>query len=342
MERTLSLSPRSEVSFAANAGVLAGAGALFAAALAASAAEECQAESSVTACSSAQIGAGLPHIIRLWSDQQKMDKGQDQTYRGRSVCAETGEPFEYVMVTDGHGGDDCIRALRSIPQSLLIEMLGTKNPVEALAAHVNPRSCKHFGGGATVCLAKIFSDRVETINCGDSQVAVYKDGALLFLSQEHNHENQAERARLKSFNPRIRFEPSSSIKVISPTQMRGCYSEYATWPCGSRLACTQALGGGGKTGYAPDHVTIPLEPGSTYKVVIGSDGVWDVVNKDDPADLQRFATMDGPAIMSFVRGRWLQPWDMATMKSPTVFTKGQFSPQQCDDYSVAMADITPL
>jgi hypothetical protein len=176
MERTLSLSPRSssEVSFAANAGVLAGAGALFAAALAASAAEECQSKVSVTACSSAQIGAGLPHVVRLWSDQQKMDKGQDQTYRGRSVCAETGEPFEYVMVTDGHGGDDCIRALRNIPQSLLIVMLGTKNPVEALAAHVNPRSCKHFGGGATVGLAKIFSDRVETINCGDSQVAVYR------------------------------------------------------------------------------------------------------------------------------------------------------------------------
>lgn len=267
---------------------------------------------------------------------QQMDQHQDQTYIGDGFDEDTGECFKYGMVTDGHGKGDCIAAIRSIPTEILSQILGKSRPVEELWNMMSG-----YSGGATMCLTKIYEDRIECINCGDSQVAVFKDYELLYFSKEHNWENQADRKRLIAMNPQIKFTPSTNIKVISDTKMVGSYMEYASWEDGSKLACTQALGDSGKTGCYGDHYVIPIIQGSIYKILIGSDGFWDVINKDDPLDMGRFAKMSGQEAIDFVRSRWLQVWEMAPL-GKTEFTKGQYIPSECDDISVVVADIIPV
>ena len=94
-----------------------------------------------------------------------------------------------------------------------------------------------------------------------------------------------------------------------------------------------------RTGYAPDYVSIPIEPGSTYKVLIGSDGVWDMVIKEDYKDILRFASMTADEALAFVKGRWLQEWTISTYDEPHKEQKMKYESHYCDDISFVMVDI---
>lgn len=289
----------------------------------------------------------LPYTIKLCDHTEQMDKAQDQTYTGVAVDELTGESFIYGMITDGHGSNECIEFLRSFSRKRMAEIIGKRNPVETLAEYIISKTKK---GGATMCLTKVYKDRIECINCGDSRLAVYKDGELVFLSQEHNWTNSQERQRLIGSDNFMGFTPSSGIQVTNETDMIGCYMEYATWKDHSKLACTQSLGSNGKTGYAPDHTVIPIEPLSTYKIIIGSDGLWDMMIKNkgtdlgvDNTDLLRLYTMSARNIVDMAVSRWLQEWNMGILHEGTIsFEKGQYKRYHCDDVSSVVIDILPL
>jgi len=284
----------------------------------------------------------MTSIIRISEHLEQMDKGQDQTYTGTAIDEITGETFHYGMVTDGHGENNCIDFLRGISKEKLAEIIGKGNPVETMAAHVNTVIKPHFGG-ATMCLVKVYKDRIECINSGDSQVAVFKDGILVYLSEEHNWSNESERNRLLNGPKKFRFVKSNAFKLLDDTKLIGCYAEYAVWDHDYALAPTQALGHGGLTGYSPEHKTLPVEPGSEYKIMIASDGVWDMVRKNELNDIQQFASMSGGEAVAFVMSRWLQEWEMSTRphnQEPGDFVIGQFQKKECDDIGLVMIDIT--
>jgi serine/threonine protein phosphatase PrpC len=280
------------------------------------------------------------HNISISEHTEQMHKKQDQTYSGEAVDDVTGEIFKYGMVTDGHGSDLCINFLRSITKDKMAEIISKKNPVEAMAKYVNENVGNVYSSGATMCLTKVYKDRIECINCGDSQVAVFKDKELVYISKEHNWENEEERQRLLNLNKGIYFTPAYNIKVINKTQMIGCYSEYANWPDDSMLACTQALGSNGKTGYNPHHEIIKIEAGSVYKVVIGSDGLWDMIIKDDIEDIKQLCNMNAKEGVEVIVSRWLQEWEMKPLNS-TVFIKSKFSRRDSDDVCMVSIDIIP-
>jgi len=271
---------------------------------------------------------------------EQLSACQDQTFQGDFIDESTGETGKWAMVTDGHGSDICINFIRSIP---LNHFMGKPNPVEALAEHINLNAdIPHFEcSGSTICLVKVYSDRVVCINAGDSQAAVYKNGELVFMTEEHNPSNKKERERLETI-PGFRYLSSNNIKVVSPTQLRGITTEYACWPDGLKLAITQALGHNSRTGLAPDVTTIYYDQTDALQVVIGSDGLWDMVNKDDPEELNAFATMTSDQVVTFATNRWKQMWDMAPEDTPDTWTKSRFT-RSCDfdDVCAVKIDIAP-
>lgn len=291
------------------------------------------------------------HTISMTQCVQGMDKFQDQTYLGEGTDEETGKSFHYAMVTDGHGRDDVIHILRRISASNLSKMLGKNDPVEALTAHVkqeqdalfalNQYRHKYEGTGATMCLVKIYTDRIVCINVGDSQAYVYCDGSLLFKTKEHSSCNTDDVARLQTMNPSIVFEDSNHIQLVSETRMLQCLSKYAVWPDGHRLACTQALGHGGRTGYAPDVDTIMIEPGHSYQIIIGSDGIWDMMINDSTTDVERLWGLDAIGVVKFVNDRWLQEWEMVSLSDPDTIHKCRYNRHHCDDMGAAVVKITP-
>ena len=271
---------------------------------------------------------------------EQLSAGQDQTFQGNFIDESTGETGKWAMVTDGHGSNRCINFIRSISPN---EFIGKSNPVEALGEHIN----LHAGipelecSGATMCLVKVYEDRIVCINAGDSQAAVYKNGELAFMTEPHSPFNQKERERLEKI-PGFSYRPSNNIQVVSPTQLRGTNAEYALWPDGLQLAITQALGHNGRTGLAPDVTTIRYEPTDTIQVIIGSDGLWDMINKDDPVELQSLSTMMSNEILTFATNRWKQLWDMAPAHTPDIWTQARFTrTYEFDDVCAVKIDVVP-
>jgi serine/threonine protein phosphatase PrpC len=193
-----------------------------------------------------------------------------------------------------------------------------------------------------MCLARIFGDRVEIINCGDSRAMVFKNGELAFFTVEHNWTNPAERKRVTEMGGR--FVPDQSFELMHETCMKGAYAERAYFNPLVRLATTQALGHHRSTGYAPDTVVIPYSRGDRLRVVMGSDGLWDMVMEDLPADKHFLMTQSGEQIMDRFKSRWLQKWEMHTTNPVTGLQDIGFyayTEKQCDDITVVAIDITP-
>lgn len=284
----------------------------------------------------------MTHTMSVTCSVEQMDKGQDQTYSGVFQDEETDEEGNWGLITDGHGTDKCIKFLRSIPQETLNGIFGSKTPVENLAAHVNQNTTilNNESSGATMCLVKVYKDRIVVINCGDSQACVYKNGEQIFLSKEHNCLNATERHRLEKLS--IKYQTSGNIEVVTETKLCGVPSRYAVFPPNLVLATTQALGHNGRTGYAPDISVIPYEPDDTVQVVIASDGFWDMILKENREEMKSFASKTSDELVKFAVGRWLQEWEMYQDKTTEVFQKHSYIRNECDDVSIVKIDIFPL
>ena len=277
------------------------------------------------------------HSILITSAIEQMCKGQDYICNGDGKDAITGDPFQWVMLNDGHGSNSCINFIRSIPDLKKSELIGHPDPIASLVHCIEESGCvgQYESSGATAVIMKKYSDRVECINCGDSQFIVFKNNELIHISKEHNFKNQSERARL--FEKGIGFEPSKTVKFLGNGKLMGDYTEYAILSYNNRLACTQALGHNSKTGYAPDKFVLNFESGTTYRILMGSDGLFDMMMLDNPTDVNILQTKNSQELCDFVVSRWLQEWE-AEMPDGRI-TRFKYSREECDDVSVAIIDI---
>lgn len=285
------------------------------------------------------------HKTTTTSKINQLSKGQDHIYIDDTYDL-SGEKCSICIVFDGHGDDKVIDFISSIPKEQMNKLLIGPKPVETLANYINENVIynKNSSSGSTMCMVKIYSNRIECINCGDSQVAIYKNGSLHFISKEHNYKNKRERNRLAS-SENVNFLESGNIKMINTNTLISVYSEYIEWDLPNRylkLACTQALGHNNMTGYDPDYTTIPLTLEDNYKVIIGSDGLWDMVMVDNEQDMNRLYKLDAEKIVERTTSRWLQDWNMQDLLNHNQeIIQCKFTQKQCDDIAVVVVDIIP-
>jgi hypothetical protein len=281
------------------------------------------------------------HAVDINSKINQLSKKQDYIISEQAIDNETGELFNWSVVFDGHGSNDCIQFIRNIPMDMMNNFISSSHPIENLAKHINNKLKLHVSSGSTMCLVKIYKNRIVCINCGDSQAAVYKNGKLEFITEEHSFKNEKEKTRLSD---KVVYIPSSDIEIRDENTLVSCYSEYIEWNEDyTNLACSQALGHNGVTGCVPDTVVIPITPGDRYKVIIGSDGLWDMVMKENEEDILQLWGMDADAIMKQTTERWLQQWNMIdVLKNDPTIHSAKYQPFQCDDIAVVVADIVPI
>ena len=284
------------------------------------------------------------HLMTISSSTNQLCKCQDYTYID-DITDIVGEECKVCIVFDGHGNSAVINFIRSIPNNTMNKLISVKNPVENLAKYININLVynKNIVTGSTMCLVKIYSNRIECVNCGDSQVAIFKNGSLEYMNKEHNFSNEKERERLKDT---VNYIPSNNIKMVEIDKLISVYSEYIEWesPNGEiLLACTQALGHNGITGYDPEYKTIPIIAGDKYKIIIGSDGLWDMVMVNNESDMKKLSTKNADELMDQTTNRWLQKWNMQDVlnNNPDI-RECNFTSKQCDDVAIIVADIIPI
>jgi hypothetical protein len=282
------------------------------------------------------------HVIDVSTKLSQLSKKQDFVISEQAIDKNTGELFNWIVVFDGHGSNDCIDFIRQIPLQDMIEFIISENPIENLSDYINKNIELDFSSGSTMCLIKIYLNRIICINCGDSQAAIYRNGELEFITEEHNYKNEKEKLRLGN---NVNYLPSSNIKIEDINTLISVYSEYIEWKAENytKLACSQCLGHNGITGCAPDTDIIPITQGDRFKVILGSDGLWDMVMKDNEEDISQLYEMDAEKIMNQTVERWLQPWNMIDrLNNNSIIHHSKYKPYQCDDIAVIVADIIPI
>jgi len=275
-----------------------------------------------------------------------MSKGQDFACSGETVFLETGESIRYIGVMDGHGSDSCINFIRRLPDTKIQEIMGNKCPITALQHLIGKENVVGFSesSGATMCLARVFSDHVECLNSGDSQAVVFKNGKVEFISEEHNTSNKKERSRLADEFRISGYLISRNIRMVAENKLEPLPSEYAEFKNGITLATTQALGHRNTTGIRPDRTVIEYGQSDTIRVVVGSDGLFDMIIKGDDGsyledDLMEMHSMSCELIMKRAVDRWLHEWEVTLSGVTSKFT---YTRIECDDVGVAVMDIIPM
>jgi hypothetical protein len=278
--------------------------------------------------------------VSITSAIEQLRSGQDYVCSGNGKDVITGETFNWVMLNDGHGTDSCINFIRNIPEETKSEFMGKEDPILALVQHIDESGCveKSESSGATAVIVKIYADRAICINCGDSQFLVFKNEDLIHISKEHTGSNENEKERIIGLGHR--FVPCKSIAVISEKEMMQTYAEYAVFYDKDFLGTTQALGHNSKTGYAPDTFIINFEEGSSYRIMLGSDGVFDLTMLYNQNDIFNLRTKTSQEICDWIVGRWKQEW--TGLVDGMEHFKFSYSNEQMDDVSVSVVEIKPI
>ena len=290
-------------------------------------------------------------MIQISEYVEQLSKHQDYTISGETRINET--PVKYAAVFDGHGTSEVIQFIRRISKLKLNEIMATNCPATTLYNYINASYVCQPGrsSGSTMCMARIFPEYVELLNVGDSQVVVFKNGNLEFVSDTHGYENDAEMARLTRENRIFKSLDSKTIKIVNDKKMFYMKSKYIIHVEGwGLLAVTQALGHAGKTGICPTRTEIPYIAGEDdVRIVLGSDGVFDMILRDADqedqfivSDIMEMMDMSAEEIGKRASNRWLQSWEMHyDLNDPSLYEVATYRNEDADDVSVVKIVISP-
>lgn len=284
--------------------------------------------------------------------ENQLCKGQDQVHQFEYLNALTSQKVNVFVNFDGHGSDHFIRAVRNaIADGNLNQLLMEDRPIEAISSYFYEAKVVPSGisSGVVITLAKIFFEgenpiKIQFHNCGDAQSAFYVDGILKYINTPHDLENPSEVEKLKT-NPNFLYQKKDGgIKILTPSTITAAFPSLCVYKDGyteKNLAPTRAIG---HNKICCDEAEVheeSLKPGEKYRVVLGTDGIFDMVLLNDPSDNAILTTGTAQDIVQFYSARWLQPWlHMQTAESTESCGTIQFKANQADDVSSIVIDFS--
>jgi len=264
----------------------------------------------------------------LTAECKSLDKGQDFVYCKTHRTGDS-EDCDILAVFDGHAprgpvDQDYMTHLKQAP---LGDALIAKDPIAALVNHFATLHGQYnFQGGSTVSIARIYADRVECINCGDSYTMVFLNGELAHVNRAHTSANPDEMARLRdSFGNTFRLTGNNdpqgvwTTEVLSPTEITSRVQRRVHFPNGVILAPSQSLGHYECTGFAPDVGVVSYKPGDDLKVLVFSDGVGDMFSRSYAEDMAFLRRSTACEIVAEAERRWKQTWTYVPPNPSTGF-----------------------
>lgn len=259
-------------------------------------------------------------------------KKQDELLQGEAIDSKTGEPYAYGIIADGHGHNRGVDDIRTVLQTHLATILEAEDPHIIIQDQLLVLKQQHldnvkqtlFGcgsktriihelsqSGSTFIRVKVYANRVECFSIGDSEVYVLKNGEIAYHNPLHNWANEDEQYRLLN-RPDIcvRAKPSYRYELIDPNTMMCIPSWQILYTHNHLFVPSQALGHDGITEFAPERQTIHYETTDQIKVIMASDGLWDVFMPSHPEDYERLLTLNGEQLADLAELRWKQSWNM--------------------------------
>jgi len=279
----------------------------------------------------------ISHEIHISHMEKQLYKGQDYITSGDN----------FIWGFDGHANNYIIDKIRGLNLNYFSD---TIEPTLTLAKYLDNNSelPTNLSSGSTSFLVKKEENEIIIEWLGDSQIAVFEktqnetDYKMVFMSEPDKWDKPGEKERLTTMNSQIYASPSKDIKIVSPDTIEIIDTYYINFPSGLQLATSQALGHNGQTGCVPNKKIIPIIDGTTYRVVSGSDGFWQLVLTDNIDDFKILTTKPCEELLALSVNRWnSNVWKCyinGNNNEPTIAGFGNCK----DDVCVGIMDIISL
>jgi len=273
--------------------------------------------------------AAAPLDSNITTSLYQSTSGQDFVLWGAPQGQEA-SGRKWIVVADGHGANHTINAIRDFNFGAVLDGTDASEVIPRLQTKTNVLESGGVswqrGSGSTISVVEIGDAEIKVSWLGDSQVSIWEDGEEIFRTTTHDAETDAaqlgDRGTITSW--RTMVTPAMEVENrMSPYVIHGPYD---------KCNIVRALGHGGQCVNIHDTRVFPRTPGKKYRVVAGSDGLWDMLS-DTEEDKNHLRTMNAHELMSLVQARWAQEW---TYRTSTHVSKQRFETYNRDDIATAV------
>ena len=291
----------------------------------------------------------IPLQGRMDSCVKGLSKDQDIVRTGKK-----GEEYFWIVCCDGHGNNTFVDILKHLDWREIMEQ---PNSYYQMQYKLSKYSYSILSG-STLCMVKIFADKIECVSVGDSRILVYKNGEMEYTNTSHNYSKEAEQERLAASattNVSVKYDMFPAIATGSTRKQKQL--SYVTYTDKTNpnkkvtLAMTQSIGHYNITGFAPEFKTIPYSSDTDHiRVIVGTDGFFDMClvtesTGDSPeeqegrdADKEDLLTLNALLLATKAELRWKQVWKYyyGGEKRPELFQETKFDKNSIDDIAIAV------
>jgi serine/threonine protein phosphatase PrpC len=281
-----------------------------------------------------------------------LSKNQDIVRTGKK-----GEEYFWIVCCDGHGNNTFVDILKALDWQEIME-----HPDSYYYLQSKLSTCHYtINSGSTLCMVKIYEDKIECVSIGDSRVFIYKNEEMEYTNAPHLYSNEAEHRRLGSSTTvkisNVRYEMFPAI--TSETSMKQKQLSYVTFlqkntnnttNSSVTLAMTQSIGHHNITGFAPELKTIKYNSHmDNIRVIVGTDGFFDMclvestgTSAEEEAgrekDKQDLLQLSAEELADKAEKRWKQQWKYyyGGSKFPNLFEETAFDKSSIDDIGIAV------
>lgn len=227
-------------------------------------------------------GVNQSHFIitgnQIFSGGHAEARGKRTTMEDRcAIVGEfAGEGTQFYGIFDGHGGSDCSTYVAENLYKIIAEKLIANDMNDVLEIiqesidEINAYAIsKWMNQGTTVAVAIIIKDKLYTANVGDSRILLVnlKDKFVRRLSVDHKVSDPIEQERIKANLGLIQNDRVGGILALSRSVGDGCLSSF--------ISCEAYMT---ETDYTHEQ-----------GLILACDGVWDVMDDQDAAQIFRAA-----------------------------------------------------
>ena len=188
--------------------------------------------------------------------------------------------------------------------------------------------------GSTLSVVRIYKEYFDCWWIGDSSIKLYDEGGLVWEMEAHSSTNEKEIARLKE--QKIRITQEQKPVVLTPDTITYMPAYRINLSPKDSIALTHSIGHNKISGDFICHKHIPRETNKLYRMIIASDGFWDMVcETDTPILLDRQKNDNANTLLWWCWYRWTQLWNH--LEDGKV-QKSQFPNNNIDDICLALVD----
>ena len=222
---------------------------------------------------------------------------------------------------DGHGAPrfperrDFVQKCKESDWSAFFDRVDG-HPGVAIEAMTDAWDVNTVGIGACICMFRLHEGTIDLWWRGDVMAVLYADGEQVFQTVQHNMANRDDDTPVDG---RI-VSPTWQVSVLSPTTMTMVADARINLNphCGEKnspfsgiddeCAIYNCLGHNKWAHGDWGHHTYTTDPSKKTKLVIGSDGLWDMLSEQELGHIDMCPSLTASALVAFCAGRWRQEW----------------------------------